>query len=505
MQVLIIYPENQVTNAKPVAVALLSAILKKKGHTVDFIDTSQYDQSDFSNQGRRKEKFSFRRPNYLMRAPKKRPTGICRRSVRVVDEIKYRLSIFKPDVILVSAATIAFYHARRILAEIKNDTPVIYGGCHTIFNSESAINLSDVKIICIGEGEKILPELLLKMEKGEDYYNTPNFIFKDTKGNIFRNCRLPLEDRLDELPFMDYSIFDYNYHFYKVFRGRYYRMGDIVHARGCFNSCSFCLYDRYYTLFNETKHTIRAYSPERMIEEIEYLVKNYHLELIRFHSSDFLALSEEYINKFSRLYRKRVGLPNVINSSVSQITKDKAKFLRRMNCVSVSLGVESGNEEYRRKVLNKHFTNSELITKTEFLHSEGIRITSNNMVFLPEETRDMIFENINLHKKTKIDILDYKPFYPFPGLTITKYCIEKGLVKDSSFSDVMTDTESILKSPISKGEQIGLIRTIYLYKEFPRFIWKIIRIAENDTFLGRLTHKVLHAAYHTVKYGIVSK
>jgi len=198
----------------------------------------------------------------------------------------------------------------------------------------------------------------------------------------------------------------------------------------------------------------------------------------------------------------KVGLPNAVNGLIPMITRSKARMLRQMGCVNVSIGIETGNEEYRRKILNKHFTNENVVKKVGYLLAEGIRVTTSNMIFLPEETREMIFENIKLHKKAKIELMDYNSFYPFPGLTITKYCKEKDLLTEEPSTDIVFGCESVLKGNYSKEEQIGLLRTIYLYKEFPRIMWGLVKVAESNSRKGDYIQNILHNAFHLYKYGL---
>ena len=107
MRVLIIYPENQVAGKKPIAIPLLSAILKTKGHVIDFIDTSQFNQSDLFDKGITGNG-SLGKPNYFMKTSR---ASIKHRrfTTPIVDEISHRLMSFGPEVILVSGATIAFH------------------------------------------------------------------------------------------------------------------------------------------------------------------------------------------------------------------------------------------------------------------------------------------------------------------------------------------------------------------------------------------------------------
>lgn len=84
----------------------------------------------------------------------------------------------------------------------------------------------------------------------------------------------------------------------------------------------------------------------------------------------------------------RIWPKQFVTSSIKyRNSKSRVIFRKKSGCLLTLLGVESGNEQFRREVLNRHHSNSELIQKAELLRSAGIRVFSFNIVGFPFEER----------------------------------------------------------------------------------------------------------------------
>ena len=64
--------------------------------------------------------------------------------------------------------------------------PVIAGGPHPTALPEYVLQNKNIDMICVGEGEEAFAELLDRMEKGLDIYDTKNIWFKKD-GEIIKN------------------------------------------------------------------------------------------------------------------------------------------------------------------------------------------------------------------------------------------------------------------------------------------------------------------------------
>ena len=87
-------------------------------------------------------------------------------------------------------------------------------------------------------------------------------------------------------------------------------------------------------------------------------------------------MPEKYFAKFAEEYKKRIGLPFVIDSVPQSVTLSKVKLLKEMNCKSISIGVETGNEEYRMKYLQKNDSNKQITNAINNINGCGIRTVS---------------------------------------------------------------------------------------------------------------------------------
>jgi radical SAM superfamily enzyme YgiQ (UPF0313 family) len=492
LKVLIVYPELHSFSHKALGVSILTGILKRQGHTVALFDSSMYDQTKIlpDRSMAKKEKTIL----YWFKKSKHKLPEIVTRIVDVVDAFNEKLQRFSPDIILVSATYLSYQLGINLITEsICGNTKVIFGGIHCTLSPEEAIQYENVKYMHVGEGELSLPSIMDKISGGSPIDDCPNLWVKKN-GTIIKNPLEAMMSNIDELPFYDWDNYS-DYHFMRLYSGKVYKMGDYSTSRGCVNSCSYCfnklLFDAY-----DKKKAIRRYSAERAIEELVYLKEKYGITFIKFHDSDFLNMNTAYMEKFTDLYQKHVNLPNTVNGCVEHVTEDKARFLVRMNCKSISIGLESGNEELRKQVLNRgKYTNQKFIDNTKLLKSAGLRVSAPCMIGLPGETRKDILDTIRIAKAAEVDHADFGIFFPFPRLPLTEYAIKNGyLEKDKPLDDIIFGVESALTLEISHEQLRNLLRCSMLYLKLPNLFWPLIDYAEqrntDDGSMWKLLRKL---------------
>jgi len=154
-----------------------------------------------------------------------------------------------------------------------------------------------------------------------------------------------------------------------------------------------------------------------------------------------------------------------------------------MGCVAMSFGIESGNEELRRKVLNRTMLNKQIEQAIKIINNYGIRISTFNMIGLPEETRDNVFETIRFNKKLNIEAANIYCIYPYPGTEVSKK--NKTKLRDNKGNIILIDNASVFDlSKMSPLEVEGLRKTFNLYMILPEELWSVIRYAEKNTEVG---------------------
>ncbi len=76
-------------------------------------------------------------------------------------------------------------------------------------------------------------------------------------------------------------------------------------------------------------------------------------------------------------------------------TQEKVDLLKKMNCVSVTLGFETGNNWLRKEILKRIESKEEIIKATKLFNEIGIRTSSFNMMDLPWETEALSWRLLN--------------------------------------------------------------------------------------------------------------
>ena len=495
MKVLILYPAVQIIDIKPLGVSMLSAVLKRGGHEVMFFNTSYYNQDRILPDTSMKEKDLY--PPYWFKRVKSKLPIPGTMHIDVVEAFNKSFEVFQPNVILVSTSFVSFTHGYKLITlSDARGRLVIYGGIHCTTNPELAISNENVKYIHLGEGEISVPAILSKLQAKESIDNCDNLWVKNGNGQIKKNKLAELTKDLGELPFYDYDIYANESYFVRPYLGDIYRFADYSMSRGCFKSCTYCFYKNFRDTYEIRENTIRRYSPERAIEELVYLKERYKITMIKFFDSDFLSVGAKYLDEFSKLYKRYIDLPNVSTGCIDHVTEKKAKYLVRMSCRSISVGLESGSENIRKRLLNRNYSNKLFLERVKYLRNVGIRVTTANIIGFPTETRKEMLETMMLNRKARVAFQDCNIFFPFPNLELTKYSIEKGyLEKDIKLDSYIYPLETPLKLEISHEQMQNLNRCAKLYATLPFFFIPMIRYAERYNTRDGLVWRFLRRVY----------
>ncbi len=257
-----------------------------------------------------------------------------------------------------------------------------------------------------------------------------------------------------------------------------------------------------YRAIGECYH--RAKSPEKLLEELRILVDKYQAEYIYFNAETFFAMPNRYFVELAHLYAEEIGLPFWMQTRPETITEERVKLLKMMNVANINIGLEHGNEEFRAKVLKRKMDNSLIVSGLRNLHEAGIPTTVNNIMGFPDETRELVFDTIELNRHIQSATINAYLFNPYKGTELYQVCEEKGylpgdedqLVVDAFLSEGFPYFKTVLRmQTISREELMGLQRTFVLYAKLPRSEFPRVRIAEKFDDEGNNMFKTLRDEY----------
>jgi radical SAM superfamily enzyme YgiQ (UPF0313 family) len=485
----------------PTAPGLFTALLKEAGHEVRLYDTTHYDELSGSSYIKGRESRGFYRAfddTKLKSLEKKRKSA--------KDELDDLITGFAPDVIMISLVE-SLYGQLVTILEYMRDYKIftVVGGVFPTFAPEILLNTKGggIDAVCIGEGEKALVDICDAIDRGENPGHVNSLCYKEN-GKIIRNKLNDLVD-ISKNPIPDFSLFE-EYRFYRPMAGKLYRMLPVETSRGCPYFCTYCNSPAQKELSKGTLEQgfFRKKTVGRIKEEISYFVKNHNPEYIYFLSDTFLVFSDEEFSEFIEFY-KDIKLPFWIQTRPETVTEDKMKRLRDVGLHRMSVGIEHGNEKFRKDVLKKTVSNETFKKAIQIIHSVDVPAgtTINNMIGFPKETPELAMDTVKLnHDISKyVDSMNCNIFIPFHGTNLRRLAVESGYMDDSVIASQHLDGEPLVKMPYFPRERIkGIAKVFSLYTRFDESRWQEIKIAEADTDEGNAMFERLMNEYHSKYY-----
>lgn len=276
------------------------------------------------------------------------------RSEQLCEEVSEGLA--DADLVAFSSMSIHAKTIQGVIARLREKNPnafVLWGGCHGVLDSDSAIEHADA--VCTGEGELAFPEFFDAWRDGRDYTGTRNFWFRKD-GEVVKNPFLPLltSEQLGSFPAPEYGnederIYEPGRGFIPMGREHYLRYNGLsyrtVWSIGCPFHCTFCGNTKF--IANDKAYQKIRHSPiPALMRELQGVVDRHpHVRSIVFDDDSFMALRMSLIDEFADLYREKIGVPFTVTGVIPNYVKqEKLERLTKAGLIRIRIGVQSGSE-----------------------------------------------------------------------------------------------------------------------------------------------------------------
>lgn len=118
------------------------------------------------------------------------------------------------------------------------------------------------------------------------------------------------------------------------------------------------------------------------------------------------------------------------------------KLLREIGCNSIFIGVESGAEEFRKKMLVRGMTNKAILNAAAVIKKYNIELAIFTMVGLPDEAILDMVKAVILNLRIRPNGVQAGIFLPLKGMPLYKYCSEKKLINEERRRKMLVYTYS---------------------------------------------------------------
>jgi len=339
----------------------------------------------------------------------------------------------KPQVVGITCFTETRVNTLKTAGIVKAVTPgikVILGGVHaTLMYPQIMQHYPAVDVICLGESEVILVELLKAFERDDDLQDVKGIVYRQD-GRIVKTAERETIKDLDSLPFPDYDDLDLRIYKEAYPFGKGKPRASVVTSRGCPFNCTFCVARQVWKVW-------RPRSPEKVVNEIEWLVSAYGFEIFSI-ADDLFTLNTQRTQEIcEEILKRKLRIKWSAQTRTDCVSKETLTLMKEAGCRVLQFGVESGSPTILKN-LNKREKIEDAVSAFTWCQKVGIKTQCNIMVGAPGETRSTIEETKALIRQIRPDYLNVNILRIFPGTEIFRRAKEEGLIDEDLF---LTDEE----------------------------------------------------------------
>lgn len=376
----------------------------------------------------------------------------------------------------------------RRIRKVSSGKIALAGMIPTLF--PQIIENEGIDMLFRGETEEAILEVINCLSSGTDIKRVKNIAVKESNGKVIVNPLRRPYPCLDELPLPDRSLYYDRYNLLKNMGIKRFLSG-----RGCIHNCSFC-YNSYfrktYDMQGGIYNFIRKKSPERIVEEIKYVKSTYPLNHVHF-SDDLFCTDENWVGDFCEIYRKEINLPFTCNAAVDLLDENIVKSLKDANCRGIAVGVETGSEDLRFKIMNKEITDSRLREVCALIKKYKLMLVAFNIIANPTETINDAIKTIKLNREIKADCVRVLFAVPIPYTRYAHLGIQEGFFSEQELFDFFVAADSKYTDRVFFRNEYGdswltLYSIFYLMVKLPIPGWMIRRfiLLPRNKFLNKV-------------------
>lgn len=329
-----------------------------------------------------------------------------------IDDVVNKVVSERPAYVGITLFTVGVWGAAAIARKIKQTLPqtiIIVGGPHiSSMGPETIKRFEEFDIAVVGEGERILLEVLDALATGKKLTEVAGIICRD--GPFVRvTPGVPANKVLDELPFPAWDLLPDFPHAYMPAIYDFPRgpVATIAASRGCPFHCKFCDTSTFGA-------KVRHYSPVKVFEMMKHLHDTYGVRHIMFVDDLFLASRVRTTELCNMILDSGLKMTWTCTARVDTVKPDVLDLMRKAGCWEISFGLETGSNELLKK-MDKAADVEKSEQAIKWTAAAGIRSKGLFMLGYPGEDAHTIAQTKDFIRRIPMTIMNLTKFTPYPG------------------------------------------------------------------------------------------
>lgn len=347
-----------------------------------------------------------------------------------------------PELLIAEVSTLTIYKDLKLMKRIKEEIgcKIALTGSHvTALAREILTENPFIEFVLMGEYELTVVELAKELKENGDILG---LAFRNGK-NVKINKPRPIIQDLDSLPLPARHFLPmdrYNEPFAQIPNQQ------LISSRGCIFHCVFCLLPQ--TFYN---HTVRYRSPEKVVDEMEMLIKYKPKEI--YFDDDSFTLNPKHVLGVCKEIKDRNLDINWSCMGHALITEDVLKTMVDTGCVGVKFGVETASQKVQRQI-KKNLDIEQIRKFVKMAKNFNLRTHATYMIGLPGDTKDTVEQTLKLAVLLGTDRFQISIATPYPGTEFYNWAKQNGHLVTDDFSRYDGNKEAVVSYPNLSKEEI---------------------------------------------------
>ena len=335
-------------------------------------------------------------------------------------QVEHLIDDYHADVVMIGGIIPIYKDVIKLSSYIKDiypETIVAVGGSVASSIPDILLEHSKVDVICMGEGEKTVINLLRDIKRrdingiayknGGVIINEPESLIQD----LDKESMLPAYDLIEMEIYLNNQAIGLG------------REIDFISSRGCPYICKFC--------FQPFGKHPRLHSAKFVINAIKMLIKDYDIDFVTFLDDEFLINKQRVKDFCSEIKKLDKDILWSCNGRANILAKDEdlMKKMKDSRCISIAYGFESGSQKMLNE-MGKKQTIEQMEKVTVLNRKYEMPIPVSFILGMPGETKETAKETIDFCFRNNLPLDSLMFATPYPGTDIYNFAIETGRIKD---------------------------------------------------------------------------
>jgi magnesium-protoporphyrin IX monomethyl ester (oxidative) cyclase len=389
------------------------------------------------------------------------------RKLELIDERKYRFGLsnkeieteikqFSPEIVVITAPFLGWWKSVFDVASaaknVEEKIVTVLIGMDPSARPVDCLNEPYIDFVVIGEPEQTVLELVNVLENGKsekELNKVKGIAYIKNKEATITSPR-PLIENLDTLPFPARHLLPMDNYFAAVkenpLRGEISKPWvAMITSRGCPQNCIFCS-----TRIVQGR-SWRPRSPQNVIEEIEQLIKTYHIKQIDFEDGNLTYDMKRMENICDIMIERKLNLewytPNGVRAD--RLDETLLAKMARAGCKKIRIAPESGVQRVVDQVLKKNLDLNKVETTVVSARKVGIGVGCFFILGAIGETKQDMKATIAYARKLKrlgADRFYFSYATPLYGTELYEQAKKGGFLRGSFSEDSLAAAEPLIET-----------------------------------------------------------